>query len=221
MLADGLVRITDTDSIGSTALVAAAGGYETLPTLKWLLKEGESFITERDDHGFSALLEAARYNKMVTCQWLLEHGGAIITDTTNTGADVWDFLQLGHDTTDDAEEVTALLHVMVLKGDPPDTAVARLRPEHVQVVEEGARLRAALPAYLTQRWALLDAHCPLIAPLPEELQTLILSFEGPMTTEELSATGLGAAPQRARRQRVEAAIALPLCRSDRLRQRLE
>jgi hypothetical protein len=80
-----------------------------------------------------------------------------------------------------AAEVTALLRVIVLKGAPPDEPVAFLRPEHTQVVEEGARLRAALPAYHRQRWTLLDAHCPLIASLREP------------TTEELWATGLGVA----------------------------
>jgi hypothetical protein len=80
------------------------------------------------------------------------------------------------------------------------------------------RLRAALPAYLTQRQTLLDTHCPLIAPL----LAMVRGYDPePTTTEELWAKGLGAAPQRARRPRVEAAVALPVRRSARLRQRLE
>jgi hypothetical protein len=115
-------------------------------------------------------------------------------------------------------EVTALLRVMVLKGDPPARVAAMLKPEHARMVEEGERLRAALPAYFVQRRALLDAHCPLIAPL----QAIVRRYDPePTTTEELWATGLGAAPQRARRPRVEAAVALPVRRSARLRQRLE
>jgi hypothetical protein len=91
-----------------------------------------------------------------------------------------------------AVEMIALLRVMVLKGGAfPAGLVAHLKPEFARVVEEGARLKAALPAYLVRRRALLDAHCPLIAPLlaigrgydPE-----------PTITEELWATGLGAAP---------------------------
>jgi hypothetical protein len=78
---------------------------------------------------------------------------------------------------------------MVLKGAPPAEFVARLKPEHARVVEEGARLRAALPAYLVQRRALLDAHCPLIAPL----RALVRGYDPESTTtEELWATGLGA-----------------------------
>jgi hypothetical protein len=90
--------------------------------------------------------------------------------------------------------------------------------QHAWVVEEGARLRAALPAYLVPRRALLDAHCPLIPPL----LALVRGYDPePTTTEELWATGLGVAPQRARRLRPEVAVALPVRRSARLRQRLE
>jgi hypothetical protein len=55
-------------------------------------------------------------------------------------------------------------------------------------VEEGARLRARLPAYLLRRQALLNAHCPLIAPL----RTIINGYETPTTNDELWDTGLGA-----------------------------
>jgi hypothetical protein len=64
-----------------------------------------------------------------------------------------------------ATSVTALLRVMVLRGAPPAELTDRLSPEHAQVVEDGARLKAGLPAYLARRRALLDAHCPLISPL--------------------------------------------------------
>jgi hypothetical protein len=84
-------------------------------------------------------------------------------------------------------------------------------------VVEGARLKAALPAYLAQRRALLDPHCPLIAPLRD----LVRGYDPERTTTEvLWATGLGAAPQRARRPRVEVVVALSVRRSARLRQRL-
>jgi hypothetical protein len=107
---------------------------------------------------------------------------------------------------------------MVLKSAPPDDLVALLSPEHVQLAEEGARLRVALPAYLARRRALLDAHCPLIAPL----RALVRDYNPePTTTDELWATGLGAAPQRARRPRPEDVVELSLRHSDRLRHRLE
>jgi hypothetical protein len=120
--------------------------------------------------------------------------------------------------TDNAREVNALLRllrVMVLKSGPLADLIAQLRPEHARMVEETARLRAALPAYLAQRRALLDAHCPLIAPL----LAIVRGYDPePTTTKELWATGIGAAPQRARRPRVEAGVALPVRR---LRRRME
>jgi hypothetical protein len=54
---------------------------------------------------------------------------------------------------------------------------------HVHVVQEWVRLQAGL----AQQRALLDEHCPLIAPL----RALIHGDDEPMTSEELWATGLG------------------------------
>jgi hypothetical protein len=75
------------------------------------------------------------------------------------------------------------MRVMVVRDDPPADFGAQLRrPEHTRVVEEGARLRAALPAYLVRRRALLDDHCPLIAPL----LALVRGYDPePTTTDEL------------------------------------
>jgi ankyrin repeat protein len=134
----------------------------SLLTLKWLLEKGGARITERKRDGESALLLAAAYGRLSTCQWLLEHGGADIAEASNDGTGVWNMLV--HYLSNTAE-VTALLRVMVLKGAPPAEMVAKLCPKHARVVVEGARLRAALPAYFARRWALLDAHCPLISPL--------------------------------------------------------
>jgi hypothetical protein len=211
MLADGEARLTDVDRSGATALLCAARGSQPLLTLIWLLEEGGARITDKDHEGNSALLLAAR--NLTACQWLLEHGGADVADITNDGRTIWNMLERHWLNTSGppcclTTELTALLRVMVLKGDPPIDFVAQLTPEHARVVEEGARLRAALPAYLRQRRALLDAHCPLLAPL----LALVRGYNPePTTTEELWATGLGAAPQRARRPRSEDALA---CASD-------
>jgi hypothetical protein len=70
-----------------------------------------------------------------------------------------------------------------------DDGPAQLRKDFKTVVQEGARLRARLPAFLARRRALLDESCLLIGPL----QALVLGYEQPTTTEELWATGLGAA----------------------------
>jgi hypothetical protein len=114
--------------------------------------------------------------------------------------------------------VTALLCVMVLRSAPPAELTKRQAREHARVVHEGARLRARLPGYLAQRRALLDAHCPLIAPL----QDLVHGYEMPTTMDRLWATGHGAARQRAARPRADdGAATAPLRRSARLRQKRE
>jgi hypothetical protein len=192
MLADGDVLITDADVCGSTALLSAAGGLRSVPTLKWLLEEGGARITERDYFGNTAVLRAAINGRMTACQWLLEYGGADIAEVNDEGETIWRMLKfLVHDD----GVLSALLSVMVLRSAPPAGFVAQFgeepQPEHARVVEEGARLRAALPAYLVRRRALLDAHCPLIPPL----LALVREYDPePTITEELWATGLGAAP---------------------------
>jgi hypothetical protein len=139
-----------------------------------------------------------------------------------SGETVWDFLTLSRyfDVRADANvrDLTALLRVMVLKGAPPASFAALLRPEHARVVEEGARLMAALPTYLARRRALFDVHCRLFPPL----RAMVRGYDSePTTTSELWATGLGAAPQRVRWPRPEVAVELPVPRSARVRQRLE
>jgi hypothetical protein len=80
---------------------------------------------------------------------------------------------------------------MVLRENCPASLVACLTQEHMRVIEEGARLRARLPAYLARRRALLDEHCSLIPPL----RALIRDYDPePTTTDEIWATGLGAEP---------------------------
>jgi hypothetical protein len=139
---------------------------------------------------------------------LFEYGGADIGDTLEDGGTIWDLLEdylmqaewdLEDDEDDDnpyvhdATAVTSLLRCMVLRGAPLAWLTERLSPEHAQVVEDGGRLKAGLPAHLARRQALLDAHRPLIPPL----QALVHGYEEPTTTDELWATGLGAARQRA------------------------
>jgi hypothetical protein len=53
------------------------------------------------------------------------------------------------------------------------------------VIQEGARLRAQLPAYLAQRRALVHTHCPLPAPL----QAIVSAYQERTTTEELGPRG--------------------------------
>jgi hypothetical protein len=117
-----------------------------------------------------------------------------------------------------AAEMTALLRVMVLKGAPYGRTSCSNEARACADGRGGGRLLAAFPAYLAQRRALLDAHCPLIAPL----LAIVRGYDPePTTTEELWATGLGVDPQGVRRPRVEVVVALPVRRSACLRQWLE
>jgi hypothetical protein len=181
----------------SALTFAAICGHISI--LEWLLNEGGATISEVDSgSGWTALLGAAigRERPLQTVQWLIEHGGANIADISRDGETVWDLLtdHLIWNRTSRVRYhpalVTDLLRVLVLKGAPPGELTARLSIEHRLIVEEGARLLAEFPAYLTQRRAFLGAHCPLIAPLRD----LVHGYEAPTTTEELWATGVGAAP---------------------------
>jgi ankyrin repeat protein len=154
MLADGDLCIADAAEDGSTALLyAALGGSDSLPTLKLLLEEGGARITERDHRGITVLLFAsliaAINGNFKVCQWLLEHGGANIAEANDEGQMVWTILteRLCRGYLADEVTSTALMCAMVVRGVPPADFVAQLRlPEHTRVVEEGARLRVALPA---------------------------------------------------------------------------
>jgi hypothetical protein len=83
-----------------------------------------------------------------------------------------------------------LLRAMLLKGAPTGRPVPlwirRFGLLKKRLVKEGARLRARLPVYLAQRRALLDAHCPLLAPL----RAIVTGYQEFTSTEELWATGL-------------------------------
>ena len=128
--------------------------------------------------------------------WLVEHGAADVTLVTTSGQTIWDcfgdffFDPPENQINNEAAPNMMLFRAMLLKAAPPDELVAQFCPAKARLVAEGAQLRARLPAYVTQRRACLDAHCPLVAPL----QAIVTGYEEPSTTEELWATGLGAAP---------------------------
>jgi hypothetical protein len=229
-------RITDRDKGGKTALLHAVeeGHLELVQYL--LSSEGGSSITETDNKGNTALLLADNNLKIV--QWLLEYGGAQITDTNDAGDSVWsvhgmsslqEFLISAYTTSEegyyvsingeyvpkgDISALTAMLRVMVLHGGPSEALEEILPPPFQRIVQDGARLRARLPAYFVRRRALSDAHCPLLPPLKD----LVHGYEEPTTTDELWATGLGAPLRRARHSRLERGQS-PERRSARLRQK--
>jgi hypothetical protein len=206
-------RMTERSDDGKTSLLYAAANGR-LEVVQYLLSsEGGASITESDDEGYTALLMAANrpcYQSVV--QWLLECGGAQITDTDHHVNSVWtyvlkgalpDMLKSAYMKSDDGNYVcidgecvphkdivvlTAMLRVIVLHGGPPESLSKDLVPPLQQIVHDGARLRAKLPTYLARRRALLDVHCPLLAPLTDTVH----GYEEPTTTDELWATGLGA-----------------------------
>jgi hypothetical protein len=141
------------------------------------------------------LLSAACRGQFTIVRWLLEHKNMDITPASSTGNTVWDMLESYLVEPDEADEkhsaaaVTDLLRVMVLRDAPPATLAAALSLEHMRVVEQGARLRARLPAYLTRRRCQLNEHCPLLSPLC----SIVCGYEEPISTEDLWATGLGVA----------------------------
>jgi hypothetical protein len=177
------------------ALTAAALCGE-ISIVEWLLTVGSAEILEANAHGYTVLMcsepgkvrSRQTYTYQLLIKWLLEIA---------TKNDVWNVLQkdLVHSQDDDCDRrfvydsaaETALLRVMLLRQAPPAKLVIRMSNEHIRVAREGARLRAGLPAYLAHRRALLDAHCPLIAPLRD----LVHGYEVPTTSTELWATGVG------------------------------
>jgi hypothetical protein len=161
-----------------------------------VLRKCSASIQERDGKGRTALLVGARWSKFSIVKWLLEYGWSSLDEVDSLGCSAWDYLQRCfcplRDVRDaESEKVTNLLRAMLLRGDAPASLMDLLQPWCKKLAQEGARLRARLPAYLVQRRALLDVHCPMLLP---PLVALVSGYEEPSTTEELWATGLGVAP---------------------------
>jgi hypothetical protein len=231
-------EISERCNDGLTALLLAAeNGF--FDVLKYLLSpEGGASISERDNFGRTALLLAVDTEcHPLVFTWLLEFGGAKITDKDKAGDSVWtgryqhylktalkaaysdrpaDEIQSRRTfgIPEEIPEVTAMLRVMVLHSGPPESCAYDLVPSLQQILQDGARLRARLPEYLTQRRALIDAHCPLLSPLRD----LVHGYEEPTTTDELWATGLGDPLQRPKRPEPERGKSPERC-SPRLRKK--
>jgi ankyrin repeat protein len=201
--------------LGWTALIIAAN-MGMLDMVRCLVELSAS-IELVDNAGQTALNSSAFQGS--TMQFLLEHAGASIKSVDYTGQTAWEllnyhllraeedlriFLEDGEEidqNRDDPAAPTALLRVMVLRGAPPfddpqrpfchSISAALLSPENARVVQEGARLRVRLPAYLSRRRALLDAHCPVLLP---PLRDLVYEYMELTTTQEFWSTGLGEAP---------------------------
>jgi hypothetical protein len=134
-------NIAASDDLGHTVLSCVA--------VRWLLSaECEANIREVE---FDALLLAANYGHLATAAWLLDYGNADIAVVNARDQSVWDLIRprlmhsmLNLSPTADYG-MRALLRVMVVRSTPPP--ISWLHAHH-WVAEEGARLRAQLPAYL-------------------------------------------------------------------------
>jgi hypothetical protein len=187
-------RVMDDD--GDTPLLTAAE-VGNVAVVRYLVEAG-AWVGAVGDLNDTALLRSALYGCFGAMQYLLEEGGANMDHVYADGETVWETLTehwgdfpVGDDNEagPDPAALTSLLRVMVLRGAPPPALVALLSPEPARVVQEGARLRARLPAYLVRRRALLDAHCPVLLP---PLRALVHGYMELTTTEEIWATELGA-----------------------------
>jgi hypothetical protein len=184
------------DFEGYTPLLMAAE-FGNLAVVRFLFEAGAG-VGAVGDLRDTAVLASAANGRFETMQYLLEEGGAM-DHVSDDGGTVWDMLirhfraiPLGDDDEagTDVAALTSLLRVMVLRGAPPPALAALLSPEPARVVQECARLRARLPAYLVQRRVLLDEHCPLLLP---PLRALVHDYIELTTTDEIWATGLGTA----------------------------
>jgi hypothetical protein len=174
-----------------------AARKDNLTIVRCLVQLGAEVGTV-DNDGYTALLASILTGRFRITQFLLEEAGANMADVNNDGETMWDLLIVhlekvarDDDVEHDFTPLTALLRVLVLRDAPLPALVALLPPEHARVVQEGARLRERLPAYLVRRRALLDAHCPMLLP---PLRDLVHGYTQLITTEDLWATGLGADP---------------------------
>jgi hypothetical protein len=120
---------------------------------------------------------------------------------------VWSSLKLEDA---DADALASLLKVMVLLADAPPDFVAKLSPVHAKLATRGRQLRAQLPSYLEQQWALVVAHCPL----PAALQPIVFGLAAP-TPENMWTEGLHVRVPRPKRSRAgeRKAVSVPPRRS--------
>jgi hypothetical protein len=176
---------------------AADGGH--LAVVRRLVEAGARLgaVSHGGSTSSHISLHQGRY---ATVHYLLEEGFSNMDGVNYKGKTytVWSVLTNrlakvanGRKMETDPLALAGLLRALVLRSAPPPALEALLSPELVRVVQEGARLRARLPAYLVRRRALLDVHCPVLLP---PLRALVHGYMELTTTEELWATGLGVEP---------------------------
>jgi hypothetical protein len=156
------------DRFGATPLIMAASTDH--PALVRCLVDLGAEVGKVDNFGDTAFLASARDRHYSTMRYLLEEAGASMEDVNKGGHKVWSLLILhlenvarGYEVETDPLALPGLLRVLVLRGAPLPALVALLSPEPARLVQEGAQLRARLPAYIAHRRTYLDLRCPRIS----------------------------------------------------------
>jgi hypothetical protein len=159
-------------------------------------------VTERSEHGFTAIMVAAGRGHTETVK-VLQAAGASITEKDDYGCSALHYAaSYGNlsllqnllqeagarisDETNDVETVwdllglpganpvalTSLLKIMVMLDDAPPTFVVGLSPANAELTTRGRHFRAQLPSYLEQQRASVFEHCPM----PRVLLTIISEY---------------------------------------------
>jgi ankyrin repeat protein len=217
-------------------------------TIKRLHDKGVD-ITERSEHGFTAIMLAAGNGNAATVKFL-QAAGANLTAKDDSGFSALHFAALFgklaivqyilqevaasiSDANNDGDTIwellalqdadpialASLLKIRVMLDDAPPAFVAKLSPAHAEIATRGQQYHAQLPSYLQQQRAMVVAHCPL----PAVLQPLVEAYAA-LTPDDMWADGLGVQQvDRPKRPRLLAGadpdVEVQLWRSLRLRQK--
>jgi hypothetical protein len=73
--------------------------------------------------------------------------------------------------------MSTALKILSLNGEAPPEFDCQFSIEDTELIEEGKRLRARLPAYLEQRLTTLTAYS--VCPLPMDLQSIVAAYAEP------------------------------------------
>jgi hypothetical protein len=151
--------------MSSALLAAVRSAHDNLPTIvdalmQYLLERGNSIVEwlSGQQHVFHATTANVPQRNPLLLVLSSGPAKAILIEK------IWQILDycLNFSLINDAT-VTAILRVLVVKNSPPPRMHSRksLQRMHTQVLQEWARLQVGR----LQRGALLNEHCPLIAPL--------------------------------------------------------
>jgi hypothetical protein len=136
--------------------------YNQLPLVKFLLNGGGPLTTALEKTRVAkALVVSAKKGYYEILQWLLQEGGGILV------AEVWDVFRLDPDC---SQDVTSLLRVMLLLGEP--TRRFSVHALYKPIFKQGQLIRMYLSTFLVQQKQKITAYCPL----PSVLSSMIVAY---------------------------------------------